>query len=220
MPKGSYSKATGSDPPYVTTACEKGYYCPPGSFAPVPCPAGSFRDNTYGHDAESCGKCPAGTYCPTAGTHTPTICPEGNFCPEGAKQAQVCPRGTYNDGTGLADSRGCKNCAPGHYCPFLGQIATDTTLHKCDAGYYCIGGSQRPEPTDEVTGSRCPSGRYCEKGAAAPVSCVDGKYGPFEGARAITDCILCKPGYYCLGSGGGAATNKCKAGIYCKEGAV
>ena len=185
MPAGSYSKETTPGAvPYegVTTECEVGYYCPPGSFEMIACPTGYFRDNVLGNDADSCGLCPAGTYCPTEGMSVPTICTFGHFCPEGSANAQPCPRGTYNDIEGLYDSRGCKACSAGYYCPFMGQVAVDTVNHECDAGYYCIEGSSRPEPTDETTGSRCPPGGFCLKGGSTPQSCSAGEYGPYVGA--------------------------------------
>lgn len=177
MPAGSYSKETTPGAvPYlgVTTECEVGHYCPPGSFEMIACPTGYFRDNVLGNDADSCGLCPAGTFCPTEGMSVPTICSKGHFCPEGSANAQPCPRGTYNDIEGLYDSRGCKACSAGYFCPFMGQIAVDTVNHECDAGYYCIEGSSRPEPTDETTGSRCPPGGYCLKGGSKPESCAAG----------------------------------------------
>ena len=163
MPPGNYTVLNvdaAVDQLYTTTECPKGYYCPPGSYEAIPCPTGFYRANKLGMDADSCGLCPAGTYCDTVGTHTPTICFEGHFCPEGAAYPQPCPLGTYNTGEGLYDSRGCTACDPGYYCPFMGQDQVYDE-HICDAGYYCIAGSSRPEPTDTVRGSRCPAGRYC-----------------------------------------------------------
>ena len=90
----------------------------------------------------------------------------------------------------------------------------------CDAGYYCIEGSSRPEPDDQTTGSRCPAGGYCKKGGAAPLACDAGDYGPYVGARSLADCIPCKPGYYCLGTDATDATSLCKAGYFCSGGTI
>lgn len=85
MPAGRYSlDQSPTDPPYVTTVCPVGHYCPKGSFTPVPCPTGYFRDNINGQDADACGLCPAGTYCDNEGTEIPTPCDAGHFCPEGS----------------------------------------------------------------------------------------------------------------------------------------
>lgn len=228
MPPGNYSMpnldsdgVTYLDPPYLTTECPSGNYCPAGSYEAVPCPTGSFRSNILGKDQDSCGPCPAGTYCDTVGTSTPIVCPAGHFCPEGANQAQACPRGTYYGGTGLYDSRGCTACAAGHYCPFMGQISYDQVNNMCDAGFYCIEGSSRPEPTDDTTGSRCPAGGYCVKGTPSPAFCTAGQYGPYVGARSLADCIPCKPGFYCLGGVDSTeATSLCAAGYYCTGGTI
>jgi len=58
-----------------------------------------------GMDVSDCGICPAGYYCPTEGLTTPIICPTGQFCPEGAIRGSDCPLGTYNDVTGIKESR-------------------------------------------------------------------------------------------------------------------
>lgn len=130
MTKGWYSKATGlADPPFVTTMCPVGTYCPPGSYEPIKCPTGFFRDNSYGQDADACGPCPAGTYCDEVGTSVPKDCPKGQFCPEGSAQPQPCPVGTYNPNLKVYDSRGCTACDPGRYCPFMGQEAVDNINH-------------------------------------------------------------------------------------------
>jgi hypothetical protein len=86
MPAGNYTELQ-TDGSYKTLICPAGYYCPKGSFKPIPCPTGFFRPNTNGMDADSCGPCPAGTYCDKEGTVIPTDCPKGYFCPEGAATA-------------------------------------------------------------------------------------------------------------------------------------
>lgn len=146
---------------YEVLACPVGYYCPDGSYIATECPAGTFRNDLYGKDVQDCGLCPAGTYCPSIGMSTPTVCGYGKFCPEGSIVEQNCPLGTYNDEQGLYDSRGCKECTAGSYCPFLGQTSVSSE-HECDAGFLCLGGASRPEPTDETTGQLCPLGGYCE----------------------------------------------------------
>lgn len=51
----------------------------------------------------------------------PTVCPIGNYCPEGSIFTSPCPPGTYNIKTGLYDSRECTSCSAGYYCPFAGM---------------------------------------------------------------------------------------------------
>jgi len=131
LPAGWFAKefATDADPfaydstnpaTFSLSTCNPGYYCPPGSYVQVPCPAGTFRANFYGRNVSDCGKCPAGTYCPKVGYANPADCPTGHFCPEGSINPTPCPRGTYNPSVNKYDSRDCTKCDPGFYCPFLG----------------------------------------------------------------------------------------------------
>jgi hypothetical protein len=61
--------------------------------------------------------------------------------------------------TALDDNTAClavvKAVGGGVACTYNG---TDTRVYRyqCDAGFICFGGSSRPEPTDEVTGTYCP----------------------------------------------------------------
>ena len=223
MPAGWYSEAISNTDPryadqkYETLPCPVGYYCPDGSYETIACPAGYYRDTEYGKDVTDCGPCPAGTYCPTVGFHTPTPCGLGNFCPEGSAVQQKCPRGTYNDVQGAYDSRGCKACTAGYYCPFLGQEAVDTVNHQCDAGFVCIQGASRPEPTDQTTGQQCPLLGYCPKGTATTQSCPAGTIGKYVGAQDSFECIDCEPGFYCKGDG---TSTPCKEGYWCELGTI
>lgn len=140
-------------------------------------------------DTTDCGKCPAGTYCPSEGMDTPTACPTGSFCPEGSQTHQLCPAGTYNPTTGATDSRDCTACPAGRYCPYMGQTAVDDTNHQCDAGYFCREGASRPEPTDGITGNECPEGRYCPKGTTEEVPCPAGEFNAVKHATSSSDCI-------------------------------
>jgi len=168
LPAGWYQKDI------TTGTCTAGYYCPAGSYEEIACPSGYFRSDVYGMDVSDCGLCPSGYYCPTPGAvATPTICPLGKFCPEGSAEPQLCPIGTYNDVEGATDSRECKGCEAGKFCPFMGQTVVDA-VHICDAGFLCLGGSSRPEPTDFTTGRRCPAGGYCTQGTAVVQSCPAG----------------------------------------------
>ena len=90
--------------------------------------------------------------------------------------------------------------------------------NKCDAGFYCIEGAIRPDPTDGITGKICPAGGYCLRGATSVSSCPSGKYNPEEGAKVADSCIVCLPGKYCFGSANPAPTGECTAGYYCPAG--
>jgi hypothetical protein len=89
---------------------------------------------------------------------------------------------------------------------------------KCDAGFWCIEGATRPDPTDGITGKICPAGGFCEKGTIVPAPCPPGQYNPAEGAKNATFCIDCTPGKYCAGSSNPAPSGDCDAGYYCEAG--
>ena len=44
--------------------CPVDHYCPPSTDAPVPCPPGTYRNETLGRYVEDCHVCPTGFYCP------------------------------------------------------------------------------------------------------------------------------------------------------------
>ena len=48
------------------------------------------------------------------------ICPQGHFCPVGTADPEPCPKGTFNNGTGLEAIGDCIDCTPGMYCEEVG----------------------------------------------------------------------------------------------------
>lgn len=67
--------------------------------------------------------------------HTGTdadICPMGNYCPQGTADPQPCPKGTFNNGTGLEQETDCIHCPAGWYCA---QVGMDDTSGLCQEGY-------------------------------------------------------------------------------------
>ena len=94
----------------------------------------------------------------------------------------------------------CTPCSAGYYCDEYGM--TDKTLivrnKLCDAGYYCLGGSLVPNPTDGVKGGKCTPGNYCPRGSTNQVPCAAGTYETRAGSPLCQDC---PKGFYCtLGS--------------------
>jgi len=62
--------------------CQIGYYCPGGSFEPLPCSEGKFC-NTTGL-AEPVGDCDPGYYCSAAAVRSDPVDPNtGGLCPMG-----------------------------------------------------------------------------------------------------------------------------------------
>ena len=82
--------------------------------------------------------CTAGYYC-TLAAETPApvddvtgnICPEGLYCPVGSTVGDQCPKGTFSNRTGLANSSQCESCTPGSYC---GQTGLTEVSGPCWAG--------------------------------------------------------------------------------------
>jgi hypothetical protein len=207
----------------VTGPCNEGHFCPLGSTSgnQVKCPVGTFRSIKGGIDADSCGKCPSGSHCSTEGLVNPAPCTQGFYCARGTIKPEPCPVGTYGATTGLTDSVFCTPCKAGKYCWQAG-LAADTDPVKspdCYAGFQCIAGASRPEPTDLVTGRRCPAGSYCPAGIVTPTSCPAGTFNAYEGGKTeADDCAKCWPGYYCEGTSNGQPTGLCTAGYYCELG--
>ena len=136
-------------------------------------------------------------------------CPLGFFCPAGTNADwQPCPRGTYNNETGLSDVSQCKPCEGGRYC---GTLAASEPTGPCDAGHYCVYGVDRPRPSGNATfldnstcrlpgdetgeGGVCPQGHYCPQGTTRPLPCGTGTYSNETGAES---CTQCPTGFYCL----------------------
>ena len=218
-PAGYYTAAGASE--YLSTPCAVGYYCLEGSTTAteVKCPSGTFRNITGGSAPGDCGMCPSGYQCPNEATDEPTNCGAGNYCPLGTTIPALCPVGTFSSNTNLPDSRSCTKCSTGYYCGTRGMTAL-TTNDYCDAGFYCVEGATRPDPTDGITGYICPAGGYCPQGTTTVQSCPAGEYNPEEGAKAASSCISCLPGKYCAGSANPTPTGDCDAGFYCPAGST
>ena len=213
VPAGYYVSSPGTAD-YKSFECATGHYCPAGSISSTQekCPAGTFRANTKGRLAKDCATCPAGKYCPVEAMDTPTDCPQGKYCPEGTITPLLCPKGSYGNSINLKSSAECTKCDPGKYCDTPGQTSS---TGDCTEGFYCEGGAYIPTPKDGETGNLCPAGGYCTAGVTAPISCPNGKFNNFQGARSDDDCVNCLPGYYCEGSSNPEPTGQCFAGYYC-----
>ena len=90
----------------------------------------------------------------------------------------------FNNKTGLQNVSSCTPCSPGFYC-IPGTISPNL---KCQAGYWCKGGSYKKAPDKEWYGIRCPNGSYCPAGIAEPQKCPKGTYQPEEGKTILDDC--------------------------------
>ena len=155
--------------------CPRGFECPEGSGAPIPCTGESGVADTGKYQnirgMPSCKPCPEGYYCfndtyPNAGIIEPAPCPQGHFCPEntGDYREYICPTGSYGGISRLKSADDCPLCWGGFYCDEEGSlsgngITAENPLPKlCKEGYYCPTGSESETQED------CPSGAFCPQG--------------------------------------------------------
>ena len=107
-------------------------------------------------DESQCSPCLGGYYCPTPGMVTlvdlcdsgyfckqyanisapdqgsdANMCPPGHYCPVGTAGPEPCPKGTYNNGTGLEAEADCTLCPAGQYCH---QVGMSVPAGLCDQG--------------------------------------------------------------------------------------
>ena len=180
-------------PTIGTHACPSGHYCPQATREPIPCPAGTFNEDTGQSSLSDCQPCTAGSFC-TEGRSTPNaLCNPGHFCPQGSSgpEQEPCPPGTYLGTFGGSSASSCLNCT---------------------AGGYCQRGSVHPLV--------CPEGHYCTDNLDHPIPCPIGTYNNQTGRTVDTQCTACDPGYYCDTEGKNNVTGLCDPGYYCVSRAV
>jgi hypothetical protein len=87
----------------------------------------------------------------------------------------------------------CKTCGLGQYS----TVGTNTCA-DCWAGYVCIEGATKPNPTNLLTegGVICPKGFYCPKRAYSAIACPLATYNDQEGAGFLNLCRSCQEGEY------------------------
>ncbi|XP_040546472.1 zonadhesin-like isoform X6 [Gallus gallus] len=198
-------------------SCPPHTYCPPGTQFPQACPEGTFTPPNmtglwnekqclpclpghYCRRGQLVGKCAAGYFC-LAGSSQPTpqgpgfswrflsgcqwgqacagLCPAGFYCLEGSELPIPCPANTIRDVPGAGQKEDCLPCPPGHWCK-----AGDSEASPCPSGHYCYGSNGSDQDS-----------------LLAPQKCPPYTYRKLPGARSLTDCQPCPPGYHCPLSG-------------------
>ncbi|KPP71460.1 SCO-spondin-like [Scleropages formosus] len=237
----------GAEPGPSPGVCPLAHYCPFGSAAPLPCPAGSYTNlSSQAH----CPRCPAGYYCPErTSNYSQFPCPAGFYCPDGTRHATQfpCPRGYYNPEPMTQSLDSCLPCPPGHYCE---KERLTAVSGKCKAGWFCVSAAWNSQPFDldnytnanclcpaTSTGGKCQEGFYCPSGSSEPFPCPPGAFcnaseegsrepelcppGTFSSAVGLPSkfhCRMCTPGFYCGTEGLLAPTGACDAGYWCPLG--
>ena len=221
----NYSSSLESCADWIGDICPIGHYCPTATVNPMPCPAGSYANET---GLSSCLPCPEGFFC-LLGTSDYTVnqCQQGYYCPEGTEHGlqYPCPAGTYSNASGLISESQCKLCPPGHFCGIAGLTWYDVdgiVAGMCSAGYYCTLGSPSAMPSSNSTyGSECTPGYYCPSGSGDPQPCDPGFF--CSEFRLFTPEGSCSQGYYCLNASisnqptDGVTGDTCPRGNFCPE---
>ncbi|MDR3742451.1 MAG: SMC family ATPase [Terracidiphilus sp.] len=203
----------------VAEACPVGNYCPTGINGSLPCPLGTYSNETGNTIVHDCASCPAGYFCSVTGIADYTLypCPEGEYCFLRSQSGIDCPYGTYNNLTGAKTITGCSACPAGYYCPDLGQ--SNATTNSCSGGELCATGSVYPTVCPQGyycnnnTGYLaviCPVNYYCPPNTSEPIACITGQYCP-EGSYYPTVCVS---GQISVMSNGTLTCETCPAGTY------
>jgi hypothetical protein len=127
-----------------------GHYCLHAT-PPLPCPEGTFNNNTGLAMASECTHCSVGKYCEGLGNVVPdgdcyagqycyrqakspvplsnnALYPQngpcicGHYCPNGTYVPVPCPQGSYKNDTGGASVADCLPCKGGYYCGAQSRI--------------------------------------------------------------------------------------------------
>ena len=213
-PAGSFCNATAiSDP--AEWPCPSSEYCLNGTLDPLPCPAGTYRDELNAESMDACYECPGGFYCPRE-TDVYYSCSERNYCPPGSSNTTACPAGHYCPVNSLEPLL----CPENYFCPISTAVP-----EPCYRGTYCPNGTTYPnlcslgyKAIDESNFTLAVLSYESE----ACEACPPGEYGDSEDRLS---CEMCTPGYVCLG----ATTTPtptlddhrgyiCPKGAYCPEG--
>ena len=141
--------------------CPMGSYCEEGTKLPIPCPPGTYGNETEYKGLMDCQQCPpglvckrsglvepddicaAGHYCPSGSNETSVNpCPPGYRCPEGSGYIDECPSGQYQDQFGQPD---CLICPEGFFCNSKLEPVTNFNKYECPQGYFCPAGTKYAE---------------------------------------------------------------------------
>ena len=144
------------------------------------------------------------------------LCPEGSYCPEGAKLPIHCPQGTFlakssssYPGRYICD---CASCGSGYTC----SVGSSKPM-LCPPGYFC------PEQV-RVGSMECSNDSPCGNFTNVQI-CPPGTYQSLWGQKSFASCLKCGnnfslnnlTGYYCPNPGS-FRQNLCPAGYFCVSG--
>ena len=219
---GYYCKGKSHTPMQFET--DPGHYSKNGSRSQTPCEPGEFQPEP---GQSSCNICEAGYYCGEERMTYMKVCPAGHFCRESSTTPEPCPRGSFSNATARTKPEACLICPKGKYCQ---DIKLKEPTDDCEAGFFCWGGAESPEPVfndDNSTGQeivlygdQCHPGHYCPQGTTMMHPCGPGTYNEVKGSKDVSACLQCPPGKYCNETGAASWAGSCYAGYHCSGGAT
>lgn len=139
------------------------------------CPAGQYLSGS------SCVPAPPGSYVPTAGSTSATLCPVGTYQPNAGQTSCIpSPAGSFVQSTG---STSASQCVAGSFQPNTGSAS----CNPANPGNYASG----PGSTSET---QCLAGTYQPNSGAA--SCIPAPEGSFVAGTGATSSTLCPIGTF------------------------
>ncbi|XP_036935202.1 uncharacterized protein LOC119008697 [Acanthopagrus latus] len=110
--------------------CQPGFYCPLGSFTPVPCPKGTYGPTAGAVSIDSCLKCPPHHYCPRPGLSAYLPCGPAAQQPLSGQDSCVCP----GEGQSFQSSDGRCHCTIGYQPSKNGDVCEHKLYDVCRDG--------------------------------------------------------------------------------------
>ncbi|XP_039987567.1 uncharacterized protein LOC120792446 [Xiphias gladius] len=110
--------------------CKPGFYCPEGSFTPVPCPKGTYGPTAGALSLDSCLKCPPHHYCPRPGLSAFLLCGPVAQQPLSGQDTCICP----GEGQSFQTSDGRCHCTIGYQTAKNGDVCVHKLYDVCRDG--------------------------------------------------------------------------------------
>lgn len=198
-PIGSYCPSPSTAP----NLCPPGFVCPKSSLSsPIPCPSGTYNQNSGSISKSNCITCPVGSYCNQNISASNIIpCPAQYFCKEGSTSFKnPCPGGFYCPFA----TNNILECPVGSYCPPLSASpllcpsgsmcpSTSSVAIPCKGGYQCPAGSSFQ--------TICPKNTFASPSSGSCTPCPNNEFTIGEGSSSCLQCPISKwntDGWYCM----------------------
>ncbi|KAG2866757.1 hypothetical protein PC113_g2544 [Phytophthora cactorum] len=214
-----------------THMCSAGAYCPEGTYLPIPCPTGTYSNDTGLVKAGNCIFCDEGSYCTDAGLVKPTgLCDAGYYCKRNNTQPNPSSGvvKVTTQGSELVAYFGGQVCPIGSYCPqgavspilcpegFYSNVTGSSTCLPCPPGFFC------PLGCSDYRSNECPIGHYCPECTqrATQFPCPPGSFGDRTGLQDLMQCTPAPGGTFIDGYAAVEPTGNCRSGFYCSGGSA